>query len=141
MLASCRRRASLIRDAEVGEYRDPSAGELYPHGVFGAAEFDGRAALQHFGVDVANSRRQRLALPERPRDAPLRAADFGGHHLVLVRVVAIGDDAEPQAIEHEIAIARLVRPEILLAQQLLALQRPDLAQLVIGLRQLEAVGA
>src|SRR5258706_7550960 len=142
LLASMTPRAgeSLIRDAEVREYRDPSADEAHAHRVLGAAEFDGRGALQRLGVDVADPRRQHLALAERPGDAPLRAADLGGYHLVLVGVIAVGDDPEAQAVERQVAVLCLVASEVLLAQRALVLQRSDLAQLVVGLRQFQAVG-
>src|SRR5258708_37538906 len=131
---------SLIRDAEVREYRHPSADEAHAHRVLGAAEFDGRGALQRLGVDIAHARRQHLALAERPGDAPLRAADLGGHHLVFVGVIAVGDDPEAQAVESQVAVLCLVRSEVLLAHHALVLQRSDLAQLVIGLRQFQADG-
>src|SRR5258708_19454127 len=61
---------SLIRDAEVREYRDPSADEAHAHRVLGAAEFHGRGALQCLGVDVADPRRQPPPLAARPSHAP-----------------------------------------------------------------------
>src|SRR5258708_25532341 len=95
---------SLIRDAEVREYRDPSADEAHAHRVLGAAEFDGRGALQCLGVDVADARRQHLALAERPGDAPLRAADLGGHHLAFVGVIAVGDDPAPRPVARPVPV-------------------------------------
>src|SRR5258708_23379957 len=90
MTPSCRRE-SLIRDAEVREYRHPSADEAHAHRVLGAAEFDGRGALQRLGVDIAHARRHHLALADRPGDAPLRAAALGAPHPVVSRVLAVGD--------------------------------------------------
>ena len=56
----------------------------------------------------------------------------------MLGVVAIGDDAEAQPVEDEVDVARLVFGELLLAHQTLRLQRAELAQLGVGLRQLQA---
>src|SRR6266850_7375136 len=94
MASSLRGGLSLIRDAEVGEDGNLAADEAHAHGVLGAAEFDGGARADRLGLDVADARRQRGALAERPGDLPVRAADLGGEDLVLLRVVAIGHDGE-----------------------------------------------
>src|SRR5258706_9576855 len=94
---------SLIRDAEVGEDGNLAADEAHAHRVLGAAEFHGRPGADSLGLDVADTDGQHLALAERAGDLPLRAADLGRDDLILLRVVAVGDDPEAQAVEEQIA--------------------------------------
>src|SRR5579859_7552330 len=93
MTSSWRGGVSLIRDAEVGEDGNPAADEAHAHGVCVAAEFDRGARANGLGLDVAHAGGQDAALAERAADLPLRAADLRRHDLVLVRIVAVGDDA------------------------------------------------
>ena len=57
----------------------------------------------------------------------------------MLRIVAVGDDAQAQPVEDQVDVARLVFGEVLLAHQAFGLQRAELAQLAVGLRQLQRV--
>src|SRR5690242_18564569 len=131
---------SSISNAEVREDDDAPVAQLHAQRVLVAAEFVRRARRERLGIDIAEARGKRLPGAKR-RDAPLRAADLGGDYLVALGVVGIGNDAQAQPIEEQILVARLVAAEVLLAHHSLRLQRPELAQLGVGLGQLERVGA
>src|SRR5258705_8075360 len=96
MASSLRGGLSLIRDAEVGEDGNLAADEAHADGVLVAAEFDGGAGADGLGLHVADANRQHGALTERPGYLPLRAADLGRHDLVVLRIVAVGHDGQPQ---------------------------------------------